>query len=88
MGVPSMRSAPLTTSSRSLTEISSTQESPSGLGLKGERVAQTPMAVFPPRRGGRTVGCHSPFAGLLALKPQMSHSLSKPSIPRRASRTE
>ena len=27
-----------------------------GLGRKGERVANTPMRAFPPRRGGRTVG--------------------------------
>ena len=27
-----------------------------GLGRNGERVANTPRRVLPPRRGGRTVG--------------------------------
>lgn len=27
-----------------------------GLGRKGDRVANTPMRVLPPSRGGRTVG--------------------------------
>lgn len=27
-----------------------------GLGLKGERVANTPLRTLPPSRGGRTVG--------------------------------
>ena len=38
---------------------SRTLESPKGLGLKGERVANTPNRVFPPKRGGRTVGDQS-----------------------------
>ena len=29
-----------------------------GLGLKGERVAKTPMRLLPPSLGGRTVGDH------------------------------
>ena len=30
------------------------------LGRKGERVANTPIRVLPPSRGGRTVGDQSP----------------------------
>ena len=32
-----------------------TDDSPILLGRKGERVAKTPILLFPPRRGGRTV---------------------------------
>ena len=61
IGVPSIKSAPATSSTRpwswvSRRPTSSTQLSPMGLGRKGERVAKTPMRVFPPSRGGRTVG--------------------------------
>ena len=33
-----------------------TLERPKGLGRNGDRVANTPMRVLPPRRGGRKVG--------------------------------
>lgn len=60
-GVPSIRSAPRTmstgpTSGRCSMASSFTLESPRGFGRKGERVANTPTRVLPPRRGGRTVG--------------------------------
>lgn len=35
-----------------------TQVSPMGLGRKGLRVANTPLRLVPPRRGGLTVGNH------------------------------
>ena len=44
------------------TESSRTQDSPIGLGRKGDRVANTPIAVLPPSLGGRTVGDQSPRA--------------------------
>ena len=40
-------------------------------GRKGERVANTPMRVFPPRRGGRTVGDQS--SRTLRENCQISH---------------
>ena len=63
MGVPSIRSAPRTsstgpTSGRISMPSSFTLERPKGLGRKGERVANTPIRVLPPKRGGRTVGDH------------------------------
>ena len=60
-----------------------TLERPMGFGLKGERVANTPTLLLPPRRGGRTVGDQSVLSTL--LKPQMSHKCEKFSSPRRAS---
>ena len=42
----------------SSTLSSLTQESPTGLGRKGERVAKTPTLLLPPKRGGLTVGDH------------------------------
>lgn len=62
---------------------SSTDESPIGFGLNGERVAKTPMRTFPPRRGGRTVGDH--FSATDSEKHHISHMCEKPSSPRTAS---
>lgn len=45
-----------------------TTERPSELGLKGERLAKTPTRVFPPRRGGRTVGFQSLWLALWKWK--------------------
>ena len=64
MGVPSIKSAPVTRStvpkpSTRSTAASFTQDSPMGFGRKGDRVANTPSRMFPPKRGGRTVGDHS-----------------------------
>ena len=63
--------------------MSSTQESPIGLGRKGERVAKTPMRRLPPSRGGRTVGdqpsCRT------SEKPQINHRWENSSMPRNAS---
>ena len=61
MGVPSMRSAPVTirygaSFPWSTTSFSATTDSPTGFGRNGERVANTPMRWFPPSLGGRTVG--------------------------------
>ena len=57
-----------------------TDESPIGLGRKGERVAKTPMRRFPPRRGGRTVGDHS--WRWASEKSHNSQICEKPSNPR------
>ena len=64
MGVPSIRSAPATWSTGpwgvwGSTRSRRTEDSPTALGRKGERVAKTPMRVLPPSRGGRTVGDQS-----------------------------
>ena len=61
IGVPSIRSAPDTWSTgpragSSSTRSSRTEDRPRALGRKGDRVANTPMRVLPPSRGGRTVG--------------------------------
>ena len=56
-----------------------TQERPMGFGLKGERVAKTPILLFPPRRGGRTVGFHLSLS--TSEKSHKSHRCEKPSIP-------
>ena len=65
--------------------ISFTDESPTGLGLKGDLVANTPIRLLPPRRGGLTVGDHvSLFA---SENSQINHKWEKSSMPRRASRT-
>ena len=61
MGVPSIRSAPRTSSTgpccgRYSMPSSRTLDKPRGLGRKGDRVANTPTRVLPPSRGGRTVG--------------------------------
>ena len=54
-----------------------------GWGRKGDRLAMTPIRVFPPRRGGRTVGDQ---CGRMAWeKDQISHRWVNPSKPRRAS---
>ena len=39
-----------------ITDSSLTADNPNALGRNGERVAKTPNRVFPPSRGGRTVG--------------------------------
>ena len=88
MGVPSIRSAPETSSTQpssgSLRMPSSrTQDRPMGLGRKGERVANTPMRVLPPSRGGRTVGDQSERR--LPENCQISQMWEKSSRPRRAS---
>ena len=54
-----------------------------GLGRKGERVANTPIRLFPPSLGGRTVG-DQPLSRF-SENSQMSHRWEKPSMPRRAS---
>ena len=61
MGVPSKRSAPDTIRIFPSFSVASmpkslTEDSPMLFGLKGERVAKTPIRLLPPRRGGRTVG--------------------------------
>ena len=61
MGVPSNKSAPETTNTNPFSFVSSTRSNrtlvnPIGLGRKGERVANTPIRLLPPKRGGRTVG--------------------------------
>ena len=53
---------------------SRTQDRPMGLGRKGERVANTPIRVLPPSRGGRTVGDHLSRTALENC--QMSQRLS------------
>ena len=87
MGVPSIRSAPATRrifpSRLSSMPSSRTQDSPSALGRKGERVANTPMRVLPPSLGGRTVGDQSALTAWENC--QMSQIWEKPSRPRRAS---
>ena len=54
-----------------------------GLGRKGERVANTPMRVLPPRRGGRTVGDQPSRTAWENC--QISQMWLNPSSPRRAS---
>ena len=76
IGVPSIRSAPDTISTvprfcRFSILSSFTEESPIGFGLYGERVANTPMRLFPPRRGGFTIGDQR--SAFTSLKPHMSH---------------
>ena len=88
IGVPSIKSAPETSStcpsvSSRRIPSSRTAESPIGFGRNGERVANTPMRVFPPRRGGRTVG--DQLARTASENSQMSQICEKPSIPRSAS---
>ena len=88
MGVPSIRSAPDTSSTGPRagccsTRSNLTQDRPMGLGRKGERVANTPIRVFPPRRGGRTVGDQP--SRTAADNCQMSQRWENPSSPRRAS---
>lgn len=54
-----------------------------GLGRKGDRVANTPMRVFPPSRGGRTVGDQ-----VFRTAWENTHTTQRwenPSNPRRAS---
>ena len=53
------------------------------LGRKGERVANTPMRVLPPRRGGRTVGDQP--SRTHSENCQISHRWLNPSSPRSAS---
>ena len=88
MGVPSIRSAPLTTmmGPNSLSSrISSilTQDMASGLGRKLERVAKTPRRALPPRRGGRTVGFQ--LSRMFSEKIHSSQRWLNPSSPRNAS---
>ena len=54
-----------------------------GFGLNGERVANTPMRLLPPRRGGRTVG--DQVSRWVSENPHMSQMWLNPSSPRRAS---
>ena len=54
-----------------------------GLGRKGERVANTPMRILPPSRGGRTVGDQP--SRTAPENCQMSQMWLNPSSPRRAS---
>ena len=77
-----MRSAPRTCSTGPRSDVSSifsssTDESPIGFGLNGERVAKTPMRTFPPRRGGRTMGCHSPSRRTHRRRPFIRHGFGK-----------
>ena len=90
IGVPLTMSAPRTYStglsaSSSDTCSSSTAESPSPLGRKGERLANTPTRSFPPSRGGRTVGDQPCPAALSNC--QSSQMWEKPSSPRTASQS-
>ena len=91
IGVPEIRSAPLTVStvplSLSYVMLSSfTQESPRLLGLNGARLANTPTLLLPPRRGGLTVSeC---FSLMFSLKPQISQMCEKPSRATNASGDE
>ena len=50
-----------------------------GLGRKGDRVANTPMRVFLPSRGGRTVGtrCSEPL-GKTPTPPRGGRTLQPP----------
>ena len=90
MGVPSIRSAPLTSRtgpSGVLGEIlmRRTEDNPIWLGRKGLRVAHTPMRLLPPSRGGRTVGLHPSPSLWASLKSQSSQMCENPSNPRKAS---
>ena len=67
-----------------------TTDNPIGFGRLGERVAKTPIRVFPPSLGGRTVGFH--FALLSSERetkpsenPQINQRCEYPSRPRNAS---
>ena len=88
IGVPSIKSAPPTCRTVPNSRVCSTPrrrtlDSPRLLGRKGERVAKTPIRVFPPSLGGRTVGdqpCRTASENC-----QMSHRWEKSSMPRRAS---
>ena len=88
MGVPLTMSAPRTYStgpsgSSSDTRSSSTADSPSPLGRKGERVANTPMRWLPPSRGGRTVG--DQVCRRARWNCHISHTWENSSSPRTAS---
>ena len=90
MGVLFIRSAPSTYKtgpswlSRS-TFSSFTEDSPTGFGRKGERVANTPIRVFPPSLGGLTVGDQSVRSALENF--QISHRCEYPESPLNASLT-
>jgi len=88
IGVPSIRSAPPTwrTVPESFvcsTPRSRTQDKPRLFGRKGDRVANTPILLFPPSRGGRTVGLQS--VRTASENCQIIQRWEKPSMPRRAS---
>ena len=88
MGVPSIRSTPETTIAGpsgllGTTRTSLTQLSPMAFGRKGERVANTPIRVLPPSRGGRTVG--DQVSRTAAENCQISQRWEKSSNPRKAS---
>ena len=92
-GVPSIISAPVTTRtgipfSPVSTAFKRTTESPSEFGRNEDLVANTPTLVFPPSRGGRTVGDH--FFGSLTFSEnsQISQRWENSSIPRTASGLE
>ena len=90
MGVPSIRSAPVTCSTAPRVvccsmAVSRTDDSPRAFGRKGLRVAKTPMRRFPPSRGGRTVGDQPCLTA--SLNCQMSQMYSKSSSPLTASGT-
>ena len=72
MGVPSIRSAPITSISLSVICLIRTEDKPSPLGRKGDLVAKTPKRLFPPNRGGRTVNLISLDEGL-AENPHINH---------------
>ena len=63
-----------------------TQDNPMALGRNGERVAKTPILVFPPSRGGLTVG--DQFRLTASENCQSSHMWEYPSNPRNASGSE
>ena len=72
------------------TLISLTLLSPIGFGRNGDLVANTPIRLLPPNRGGRTVGdqlCSELLGAGCSLTPQSSHKCEYPSIPRSASFT-
>lgn len=60
-----------------------TRDIPILLGRYGERVAKTPILLFPPSLGGRTVGLNSLYCS--SEKNHISHMCEKSSIPLTAS---
>ena len=83
MGVPSIRSTPDTYMSGKSIFSSFTTDNPILFGRNGERVANTPIRLFPPSLGGRTVGDQSPLSSSLcdSEKSHRSHMCEKPSRP-------
>ena len=90
MGVLSRRSAPMTWRMGPPVLLYSiwssfTEESPIGLGRNGLRVAKTPTRLFPPSRGGLTVGLQVSRSAW--LNTHISQIYSKFSSSRTASAT-